>query len=41
MVELAVGNQVLPGRRMRVDTTVVETNVRYRMSRKGWCIQRE
>jgi IS5 family transposase len=29
MVELAVDNQVLPGRRMRVDTTVVETNIHY------------
>ena len=29
MVELAVENQVLPGRRMRVDTTVVETNIHY------------
>jgi IS5 family transposase len=34
MVELAVDNQVLPGRRMRVDTTVVETNIHYRMSRE-------
>jgi IS5 family transposase len=29
MVELAVDNQVLPGRRMRVDTTVVETNIHF------------
>jgi IS5 family transposase len=41
MVELAVENKVVQGRRMRVDTTVVETNIHFRMSRKGWCIQRE
>jgi transposase, IS5 family len=29
MVELAVDNQVVQGRRMRVDTTVVETNIHY------------
>ena len=29
MVELAVENKVVPGRRMRVDTTVVETNIHY------------
>jgi len=29
MVELAVENQVVRGRRMRVDTTVVETNIHY------------
>jgi transposase, IS5 family len=29
MVELAVENRVVPGRRMRVDTTVVETNIHY------------
>jgi IS5 family transposase len=29
MVELAVGNNVVQGRRMRVDTTVVETNIHY------------
>ena len=41
MVELAVEHKVVQGRKMRVDTTVVETNIHYRMSRKGWCIQRE
>jgi IS5 family transposase len=41
MVELAVRNKVVQGRKMRVDTTVVETNIHYRMSSKGWCIQRE
>jgi len=29
MVQLAVENQVVQGRRMRVDTTVVETNIHY------------
>jgi IS5 family transposase len=29
MVELAVENKVVPGRRMRVDTTVVETNIHF------------
>jgi hypothetical protein len=29
MVELAVGNKVVQGRKMRVDTTVVETNIHY------------
>jgi len=29
MVELAVDNKVVQGRRMRVDTTVVETNIHY------------
>src|SRR5450432_1688568 len=29
MVELAVENKVVPGRRMRVDTTVVATNIHY------------
>jgi IS5 family transposase len=29
MVELAVENQVVQGRKMRVDTTVVETNIHY------------
>ena len=33
MVELAVENKVVRGRKMRVDTTVVETNIHYRMSR--------
>jgi IS5 family transposase len=33
MVELAVENKVVQGRKMRVDTTVVETNIHYRMSR--------
>lgn len=29
MVELAIGNKVVQGRKMRVDTTVVETNIHY------------
>jgi hypothetical protein len=29
MMELAVENQVLPVRRIRVDTTAVETNIHY------------
>jgi len=41
IVKLAVRNKVVQGRKMRVDTTVVETNIHYRMSSKGWCIQRE
>ena len=41
MVELAVENKVVQGRKMRVDTTVVETNIHYRMSSQGWRIQRE
>jgi IS5 family transposase len=41
MVELARENKVVRGRKMRVDTTVVETNIHYRMSRQGWRIQRE
>jgi transposase, IS5 family len=41
MIEIAVENKVVAGRRMRVDTTVVETNIHYRMSSQGWRIQRE
>jgi transposase, IS5 family len=41
IVALARENGVIQGRRMRVDTTVVETNIHYRMSSKSWCIQRE
>src|SRR5207248_3116254 len=41
LVELAQENGVIQGRRMRVDTTVVETNIHYRMSSQGWRIQRE
>jgi hypothetical protein len=33
VVALAVENKVVQGRKMRVDTTVVETNIHYRMSR--------
>ena len=32
-VAIAVEKKVVPGRKMRVDTTVVETNIHYRMSR--------
>ena len=41
VVELALENKVVRGRKMRVDTTVVETNIHYRLSSKGWRIQRE
>jgi Transposase domain (DUF772) len=41
VVAMAQEEKIVQGRRMRVDTTVVETNIHYRMSRKGWCIQRE
>jgi len=34
-VALAMENKVIEGRRMRVDTTVVETNIHYRMSSKA------
>ena len=41
VVELALENKIVRGRKMRVDTTVVETNIHYRLSSKGWRIQRE
>ena len=41
LVEIAQENQVVKGRKMRLDTTVVETNIHYRMSSEGWRIQRE
>jgi IS5 family transposase len=41
VVEIARQNKIATGRKLRVDTTVVETNIHYRMSSKGWCIQRE
>jgi len=41
LVAIARQRKIAPGRKLRVDTTVVETNIHYRMSRKGWCIQRE
>jgi IS5 family transposase len=41
VVEIAQENQVVKGRKMRLDTTVVETNIHYRMSSQGWRIQRE
>jgi transposase, IS5 family len=41
VVEIAKENQVVQGRKMRLDTTVVETNIHYRMSSQGWRIQRE
>jgi hypothetical protein len=40
-VQLAGEHQVIQGRRLRVDTTVVESNIHYRLSSKGWRIQRE
>jgi transposase, IS5 family len=41
VVELACEHKVIQGRRLRVDTTVVKTNIHYRMSSQGWRIQRE
>ena len=41
VVGIARENQIATGRKMRVDTTVVETNIHYRMSSQGWRIQRE
>jgi IS5 family transposase len=41
MVAIARENKVVQGRKLRVDTTVVETNIHYRMSSQGWRIQRE
>jgi len=41
IVEIALEKKVASGRRLRVDTTVVETNIHYRMSSQGWRIQRE
>ena len=41
VIEAAVELGLEDGKKLRVDTTVVETNIHYRMSRKGWCIQRE
>jgi transposase, IS5 family len=41
VVGIAQGNNVVKGRKMRLDTTVVETNIHYRMSSQGWRIQRE
>jgi IS5 family transposase len=41
IVAQAQAEKIIRGHKLRVDTTVVETNIHYRMSRKGWCIQRE
>jgi transposase, IS5 family len=41
VVAIAQEHQVVKGRKMRLDTTVVETNIHYRMSSQGWRIQRE
>ena len=41
VVELARQHKIVRGRKMRVDTTAVETNIHYRLSSKGWRIQRE
>ncbi len=41
VVRIAQEKKVVHGRRLRVDTTVVETNIHYRMSSQGWRIQRE
>jgi transposase, IS5 family len=40
-VQLAGEHKVIQGRRLRVDTTVVESNIHYRLSSEGWRIQRE
>ena len=36
LVEIAHDNRIVRGRRMRVDTTVVETNVHYPTDRACW-----
>ena len=41
VVQAAVALGVEDGKKLRVDTTVVETNIHYRMSSQGWRIQRE
>jgi len=41
VVQAAVQLGLEDGKKLRVDTTVVETNIHYRMSSEGWCIQRE
>jgi transposase, IS5 family len=41
VVAIAQEKKIIQGRKLRVDTTVVETNIHYRMSSQGWCIQRE
>jgi len=38
VVELAVENNVVQGRRMRVDTTVVETNIHYPTTAACWAM---
>jgi IS5 family transposase len=41
VVRIAQDKQVVTGCKMRIDTTVVETNIHYRLSSEGWRIQRE
>ena len=41
LVAIAREHKIATGRKMRLDTTVVETNIHYRMSSEGWRIQRE
>ena len=41
VVEAAVQLGLEDGKRLRVDTTVCETNIHFRMSSEGWRIQRE
>ena len=41
VVRAAVDLGIEDGKKLRVDTTVVETNIHYRMSSKSWCIQWE
>ena len=41
VVAIAQEKRVVEGRKMRIDTTVVETNIHYRMSSESWCIQWE
>jgi hypothetical protein len=41
VVQTAIQLGLEDGKQLRVDTTVVETNIHFRMSSEGWCIQRE
>jgi IS5 family transposase len=41
IVELAVEQKVVRGRKMRVDTTVVETNIHYPTDSSCWAMGRE
>jgi IS5 family transposase len=41
VVEIALEKKIATGRKLRVDTTVVETDIHFRLSSEGWRIQRE